>query len=129
MKRLPIFVLAATAMLGTPVIAQEAANTNMEIFMQKVKADKKLLVATNMELTDAEAKAFWPLYDAYEVKMDKLDDRHAAEVNAYAEHYRTLTDEDATNKLDEVIAIKQARLDVQKEFLPKFRAALSSKRL
>ncbi len=34
--------------------------------MQKLKADKKLLVASNMELTDAESKAFWPLYDAYQ---------------------------------------------------------------
>ena len=37
-----------------------------------------------------------------------------------------MTDEDATKKLDEVIAIKQMRLDVQKEFVPKFRAAISS---
>src|SRR3989454_12785176 len=40
MKRLPIFMLAATAIFATPVIAKEAANTNMEIFMQKSKSDK-----------------------------------------------------------------------------------------
>ena len=79
-----------------------------------------------MNLTEAQAKAFWPLYDAYEAKMDKLDDRHAAEVKEYAAHYQTLTDQDATNKLDEVIAIKQARLNVQKEFVPRFRTAISS---
>jgi hypothetical protein len=30
----------------------------MEILRDKLKADKKLLVATNMELTEAEAKNF-----------------------------------------------------------------------
>jgi hypothetical protein len=31
------------------------------------------------------------------------------------QHYQTLTDEDATNKLDEVIAIKQARLSCRRD--------------
>src|SRR5208283_2736060 len=36
-----------------------------------------------------------------------------------------LTDADAKKKLDEVIAIQQARLDVQKEFIAQFRAVVS----
>jgi hypothetical protein len=32
----------------------------MQIVREKVRADKKLLVAENMQLTEAEAKAFWP---------------------------------------------------------------------
>jgi hypothetical protein len=90
------------------------------------RADRKAIVGANMNLTADQAKAFWPLYNAYEAKMDKLDDRHAAEVKEYAEHYQTLTEGDASRKLNEVIAIRQARLDVQKEFVPKFRAAVSS---
>ena len=90
------------------------------------RADCKAVVGTNMNLTKEQAAAFWPVYDAYEAKTDKLDDRHVAELREFAAHYETLTDEDAAKKLDEVIAIKQARLDVQKEFVPKFRAAVSS---
>jgi hypothetical protein len=113
-----------------PAMAQSkshhSSKTQRQLDIAAARADRKAIVGANMNLTDAQAKAFWPLYDAYEAKMDKLDDRHAAEVKAYAEHYQTLTEQDATNKLDEVIAIKQARLDVQKEFVPKFRAAVSS---
>jgi hypothetical protein len=124
--------LAVLCTLGVvrPAAAQSSSGhhtkTQRQLDIAAARADRKAIVGANMNLTNGQAKAFWPLYDAYEAKMDKLDDRHAAEVKAYAEHYQTLTDEDATNKLDEVIAIKQARLDVQKEFLPKFRAALSS---
>jgi hypothetical protein len=48
----------------TPVFAQDqsSADANMQILRDKVKADKKLVVAANMELTDAEAKGFWPVY-------------------------------------------------------------------
>jgi hypothetical protein len=46
------FVLATV--LVVPAMAQNAATTNMEIFRQKIKADKKLVVAQNLNLTDAE---------------------------------------------------------------------------
>ncbi len=78
-----------------------------------------------MYLTPAEASKFWPIYDAYEGKMDKLEDRHIAELKAFAKVYNNLTDSDAAAKLDEVVSITQARLDAQKEFIPKFRVAIS----
>ena len=123
--------LAILCMLGParPASAQTSsspAKTQRQLDIAAARADRKAIVGANMNLTEAQAKAFWPLYDAYEAKMDKLDDRHAAEVKAFAEHYQTLTEEDATRKLDEVIAIKQSRLDVQKDFVPQFRAAISS---
>ena len=51
-----VFGLAATAMAQT-------GTTDMDILRQKVKADKKLVVAANLQLTDAEGAAFWPVYD------------------------------------------------------------------
>ncbi|MGH7915787.1 MAG: hypothetical protein ACREPW_14240 [Candidatus Binataceae bacterium] len=112
-----------------PVAAQSGSSNSAkqrQLDIAAARADRKAIVGANMNLTEAQAKAFWPLYEAYEAKMDKLDDRHAAEVKAYAKHYQTLTSDDATSKLDEVIAIKLARLDVQKQFVPKFRTAVSS---
>jgi hypothetical protein len=136
MSRIKYLVLgAALVMLGTPGVVPRAAaqgssgqdtKTQRQLDITAARADRKAIVGGNMNLTKEQANAFWPLFDAYEAKMDKLDDRHVAELKAYAEHYATLTEEDAAKKLDEVMAIKQARLDVQKEFIPKFRAAVSS---
>ena len=113
-----------------PAVAQDASAQDTKgqrrLDIAAARADRKAVIGQNMNLTTAQSAAFWPLFDAYEAKMDKLDDRHAAEVRSYAEHYQTLTGEDAAEKLDEVMAIKQARLDVQKEFVPKFRAAVAS---
>jgi hypothetical protein len=52
---------AITIWFVCPVMAQD----NMQILRDKIKADKKLLVAANMELTESEAKGFWPVYEEY----------------------------------------------------------------
>ena len=67
-----LFILATTLALPEFAADDSATSTaddnaagNMDILRQKVNADKMFLVANNMNLTDAEAKAFWPIYDAY----------------------------------------------------------------
>ena len=66
MKKLLWLLIAAFALVGAPGYAQDKpADMNMQILRDKLKADKKVVVAANMQLTDAEAKAFWPIYDAY----------------------------------------------------------------
>src|SRR5690349_21826963 len=82
-------------------------------------AQRKATVGANMNLTEAEAAKFWPVYDAYEAKMDKLEARHVKELKDFADKYENLSDADAGKKLEEVIAIQQGRLDIQKEFVPK----------
>ena len=62
MKRFFMLMVAAAIMSLSPAFAENAQNTNMQILIDKVKADKKLLIASNMDLTDQESKEFWPLY-------------------------------------------------------------------
>ena len=60
MKMIQILLFALATSIAVPSFAQDQ-NSNMEILRQKIKADKKLVVAANMNLTEAEAKAFWPI--------------------------------------------------------------------
>jgi calcineurin-like phosphoesterase family protein len=57
-------------MTAVPAFSQPVSDTNMEILKEKLKADKKLLIAGNMDLTDSEAKQFWPIYDSYLQQRD-----------------------------------------------------------
>ena len=54
-------------------MAQDKPADNMQILREKIKADKKLLVATNMQLTEAEAKNFWPIYEDYQKDLQKIN--------------------------------------------------------
>lgn len=127
MKRLSLVVLAAAAMLTTPVIAQEAANTNMEILMQKVKADKKLLVANNMELTDAEAKAFWPMYDAYQKDLEQVNQRLGSVIKEYADAYNKgpIPGDTATRLLNDALAADEAELKLKRSYAQKMGKVLT----
>lgn len=124
-------ILALSMLSGNYAIAASDAGNGQsqsqdQMDIAAARADRRALVSDNMNLTKEQASKFWPVYDAYEAKMDRIEKRHVAEVHAFAAHYETLTDTDADKKLDEVMAIRQAQLDVQKEFIPKFRAAVSS---
>ena len=70
--------------LTASALAQDKPADNMEIVKEKVHADKKLFIATNMELTESEAKAFWPVYEAYQAELGKLRERDSNLIDEFA---------------------------------------------
>ena len=107
-------------------IAQDKPADNLQILRQKIKADKKLLVATNMELTEAEAKSFWPIYDAYQKDLQKINRRIAAVLDSYTADMsgKTFTDDKAKKLIDEALAIEQAEADLKSNYAPKLSKTL-----
>jgi hypothetical protein len=123
-----LLILMVDAVAISVALAQspgsQLQNSQQQLDIAAAKAQRKAVVSQNMYLTAAQARKFWPLYDAYERRMDRIEDRHIREIKNYVASYRNLTDTDANEKLDEVLAIQQARLQTQQEFVPKFRAVL-----
>ena len=125
MKRL-VTAFAIVAGLASAAAAQTPPTTNMEILRQKVKADKKLVVAANLKLTDAEAAAFWPVYDAYQKDLQQINERLAAVVLAYADAYNKgpVTDAAAKPLIEEAVAVDEAEAKLKSSLLPKILAVL-----
>ena len=128
MKKIVFFLmLVITLSISAPLVAAEQpSNSDMQILLEKVKADKKLLVAVNMGLSDAEAKKFWPVYDAYQVQLGQLNERIAVLIADYAADYRnaSMTDAKAKKMISEMVAIDQAGAAMKKSFVPKLYKAL-----
>jgi hypothetical protein len=133
MKVTIFLTLAAAIMMWfvAPVVSQDKPADNMQILRDKVKADKKLLVAANMELTESEAKGFWPVYDGYQKKLSAINKRIAKLIESYAADYRanTLTDEKARKLTDELVAIGNAEAELQAASVPKLSKALPPKKV
>jgi hypothetical protein len=106
--------------------AQDKPADNMQILRDKIKADKKLVVAANMELTESEAKGFWPIYDQYQKDLQKINQRIVALLESYADDYRgkSLTDEKAKKLIDEALAIERAEADLKSVYAPKLSKVL-----
>ena len=122
------FVTACTmvAGLGVTALAQTSGTANMEILRQKLKADKKLVVAENLQLTDAEATAFWPVYEAYQKDLQAINQRLGAVVLAYADAYNKgpVANDVAKKLLDEAVAVDEAEVKLKVSYVPKILAAL-----
>ena len=134
MKHFLSAVLACVlAFALSPAFAQgkPAAADNMQILRDKLKADKKLVVAANMELTEAEAKAFWPIYDDYQKELAKINTRTGDLIKAYAKEYNagSLTDDKAKKMTDELIAIEDAEVKMKRAFVPKLAKVLPGKKV
>ena len=130
---LALFTLAIVFTVPGSVFAQEksAEDTNMEILREKLKADKKLVVASNMTLTDVEAKGFWPVYEEYQKELQALNDRLKKTIESYAEAYNanTLTDEVAKKLIDEAIATDEAEAQMRKTYATKLATVLPGKKV
>jgi hypothetical protein len=113
----------AVALLATPVMAEEAAttDTNMDILIQKVKADKKLVVAANMELSDAEGKSFWPVYDAYQKELEQLNQRLGKAIVEYSDAYNKgpVPNDTAKKLMNEVLSIEEAEAKAKRAMADK----------
>ena len=128
-----------TLMASNPAVAQtkpapaptKPADSNMQILLDKVKADKKLVVAANMELTDSEGKTFWPIYDAYQKDLQGLNERLATSIRAYADAYNknTMTDEQADSLTNAALAIDQDEVTMRKGYAAKLKGVLPGKKV
>ena len=122
------FVLAV---FPISALTQDKPADNMQILREKIKADKKLLVAANMELTESEAKAFWPVYEQYQKDLDAINQRIGKLIQSYAADYqaKTLTDEKAKKLVDEMAAIEQAEAGLWTSSVPKLRKVLPERKV
>jgi predicted outer membrane protein len=116
----------ALALMAPTASAQDKPANNMQVLAEKIKADKKMVVAANMGLTESEAKGFWPIYDAYQKDLAQLNGRLYKLIETYAGYYNSnsLTDAKAKELTDGAIAIEAAELDLKKSYLPKLYSAL-----
>jgi hypothetical protein len=83
-------------------------------------------VALNMELTEAEAKNFWPIYEQYQKDLQKMNQRMVNVLESYADDFRrkSLTDDKAKKLIDEALAIDKAEADLKSAYAPKLTKAL-----
>lgn len=122
MKFTKTIVLLVAALVATPVFAQD----DMQILREKIKADKKLVVAVNMGLTESEAKGFWPVYEAYQKDLHKINERLGELIVDYADAYNQGAVPNATAKklLKEALNIEEAELKLKQAYVPKLKKAL-----
>ena len=126
MKRLSAVFLVGLMACAMPAIAQEMSDTNMEILKQKLKADKKLLVAGNMDLSEADAKKFWPIYDAYQKDLEQVNQKLGQTIKDYAEAFNKgpVPDNTAKKLLNDVFSLEEQETKLKRTYAEKLEKVL-----
>jgi hypothetical protein len=109
--------------------AQDKPTDNMEILREKLRADKKAVVAAVLELTDGEAKVFWPVYNAYQSDMVSHYDRVLKLLDTYTKAYDTMTDVIATSLLKQFLALERDHVALLTSYVPRFQKVLPPRKV
>ncbi len=120
----PVILLGSAA----PSRAQSTAD-EIELVRSIVQTGRKVVVAKNMQLTDAESEAFWPVYNEFETAIRAVNDKRVKILSELARDFDTLSDEQAVDLLQQSFKFQQERVKVRKSFIRKFKKVLSGKRL
>lgn len=123
--------LALALLVAAAPVASYAQDTSTaadeQILLKQIQNDKRGVYARYLDLTEAQSKAFWPIYDQYEAETKKLDDRFLELINDYAAKYDTLTDAQAQVMLKDRLQIDKKRTDLRIKYCDKVAKVLPGK--
>ncbi len=129
-SKLAAILFACAAIVPQAALAQDpfANGTDMQALRASVKADKRALVASTITLTPAEAKAFWPLYDAYQRALDATNRQRTLVVEDLLELNKPLSDLYAKNLAGELMAADEAEAKARRKLQNALMKALPAKK-
>jgi hypothetical protein len=111
-------------LVGGAVAAQDKPADTMDLLREKARADKKLVVASVLDLTESQAQAFWPVYNAYQSDMVAHYDRLTTLLDTYGKAYDAMTDKTATTLLKQYLALEKDHVALLTAYLPRFQKVL-----
>ena len=135
-----IVIFAAAAMIAAPATkAQEVSTTpvsdrtsvtdaEIEIMRKDIRSRRKKIIAANVEMTDAEAAKFWPIYDLYAADQKKAYDIHYNLLKEYAANEKTMSDAMALSLTKRWTDADTAKAQLRVKYFPMFEKVLGGKR-
>jgi len=132
LEQISFRTLAAAVLVSLAAAAAATAQTvpeKLEVTRQAVESQRRVLVSGALPLTDAEADAFWPLYDAYEKDRRPLDERANRLVADFLASSASLSDAQAKAMVEEALGIEEGRLRVRRAWLGRMAKAIPPRKL
>ena len=107
---------------------QRSVDQDINLLRQDIRSHKKQIIAANLQLTDAEAEKFWPLYDQYTAELVKINDAKYAVIKEYAINYDTLTDDKALTLTRQLLDVDQQVAQLRIKYVPLVNKVISGKK-
>jgi hypothetical protein len=112
-----------------PPTEQQTKSLNLTAYAELLRSDirtqKVAIITQVMGFTEAEEKAFWPIYRQYDAEMAKLGDERVALIEEYARNYDKMTDEIADKLATKALDLEARRQALKGKCFEQVKKALS----
>lgn len=119
-------LLALAALLAVPAVVSAQAATDIAVTKQQVQTQRQQIVAQNLPLTQAQATAFWPLYQEYRLAVGKLADQRIALITTPTAG-DTATSKEIEDRLTKWVSINGQYAKLQGDWIKKFEPAIGAR--
>jgi len=120
--------LVILACVAPRLFAQDTSvDSDIQMLRADIRADKTKILTDQMQLSDAEAKTFWPIYNDYDHELTKLNDERVQLLKDYAQQYDTLTDQQVQSLAARSFDLQKKRIDLRQKYFKKISKAVSPK--
>jgi Spy/CpxP family protein refolding chaperone len=102
---------------------------DIELLRRDLRAQKKQIVAANLNLTTEQATKFWPVYDQYIVEQTKIHDQKYAVVKEFATSWGTISDAQAEDLTNRALAVDAQVTQLRIKYMPNFLKVLPGKQV
>ncbi|HEX3470928.1 MAG TPA: hypothetical protein VHT28_07050 [Silvibacterium sp.] len=108
--------------------SQDNADQDIDMLRKDIRYQKRQLVATNVPLTEGEAKNFWPVFDQYTAELVQINNEKYALIKDYTQSYETMTDAQADDWAKRALKLDADVAALRQKYWLKFRAVLPAKK-
>jgi len=122
-----LFVSLCSAQVGTPPKQQQQAAGSAP--RERVEALKVGFLTQRLNLTSAEAKAFWPVYNEYEAELEQLRKARRENLLNARDNWDQLSDAEVEKIVESELASRQQELDLLKKYHSRFKQVLPIKKV
>jgi hypothetical protein len=123
-----LFLLVLFIFWGFASASNEAPHKDSLKTLDQLCTEHKKLVADHLQLSPDEAKAFWPIYEAYRGGLMKLLEERMEYVKELGDKFGTLDDDLSVLFLEKFQKIDRGSSLIWDEFMPKFIKAIGAKK-
>jgi len=125
---LGLTVPVATAQPSTPSdrdTRQANLRAYVELLRSDIRAQKVGIITELMAFTEAEDKAFWPIYREYDAELTALNDEKLKAIQQFADNYGTLTDAMADSLATKALDLESRRTALKQKYHARIKSELS----
>jgi len=108
--------------------SQDNPDQDIDMLRKDIRFQKRHIIETNVSLTDAEAKAFWPVFDQYTAELVHINNDKYALIKDYAQSYDTMTDAQAQDWAGRMLRLDAAVAALRQKYWPNFLKVLPAKK-